>query len=67
MTGKLIGAMEKAIESNMELIDVFNEVARKYLNEKDVRVASYYLGLAIDVGAAVEVIDNELCKLKEES
>ena len=67
MTEKMIEVMEKAVSSNMELIKLFNDVAKECLDEGNVMVASYYLGLAIDVGAAVEVIDNELQKLKEGS
>ena len=67
MTDKLIKAMEKAKESNMELLDVFNEVAKQSREEGDILVSAYYTGLALDVSYATGVIDNELQKLKEES
>lgn len=67
MTDKLIKAMEKAKESNMELLDVFDEVAKQSREEGDILVSAYYTGLALDVSYATGVIDNELQKLKEES
>lgn len=66
MIEKLVKAMEKAKESNMELIDVFNEAAKEGREAGDLLVAAYYLGLALDVVYVAETIDNELQKLKAE-